>query len=97
MLIANSPKSSEITICLNVANGFTYFLQDLKLQSGKLRYGGSHFPGEGGDCSNSAAAFPSLIPTKPQKAKWTEIFRNFSFSTPHKRENCQTERQFFPL
>ncbi len=32
---------------MNVANGFTYFLQDFKLQGGKLRCGGSHFLGEG--------------------------------------------------
>ena len=52
-------------------------------------------PSAGGDCANSEAAFPPLIPTKPQKPKWTDIFRNFSFSTPHKRENCLTKRQLF--
>ena len=31
---------------MNVANGFTYFLQDFKLQGGKLRYGGAYLIGE---------------------------------------------------
>ena len=45
--IVNEWKAFLELICLNVANGFTYFLQDFKLQGSKLRCGGSHFLGEG--------------------------------------------------
>ena len=33
-------------ICLNVANSVTHFLQDFKLQGGKVGNGGSHFNGQ---------------------------------------------------
>ena len=56
---------------MNVANGFTYFLQDFKLQGGKLRCGGSYLLGEGvigcavlvqtaGNLIQVAADFPIL-------------------------------------
>ena len=44
-LIISSDNS--VAICLNVANGFTYYLQDFQLQGGKLCYGGPYLLGEG--------------------------------------------------
>jgi hypothetical protein len=73
---------------LNVVGGFTYFLQDFKLQVGKLRCGGSYLLGEGGASANSAAVFLPLLLTTPRKAKMTVICGNFSLllTKPHKPE-----------
>ena len=55
--------------------------------------------GRGGDSAKAAETFLPLIPTTPRKAKLTGICGNFfiffSFPTPLKITNCQTDRTGF--
>ncbi len=55
--------------------------------------------GRGGDSAKAAETFLPLIPTTPRKAKLTGICGNFfiffSFPTPPKITNCQTNRTGF--